>query len=184
MIGRGFTNIAADTNADGRVEVFGVGLNGAFSHMWQATPGGAWSPWTPIVGGLTSVAVARNYDGRLQLFGTIASGVVYTKTQTVAGGEWSPWTRLTGRLDNVAAEMGADGRIEVFGVTTNGVVYRARKPVPAPGCRRGRRSTARSARNRTERETYDDVGSTYDAQLEKIGVCLLGRRVLARPTGR
>jgi hypothetical protein len=51
-IGSGRTSVAAETNADGRVEVFGVTAAGVVSHTWQETPGGAWSQWLTMDGGL------------------------------------------------------------------------------------------------------------------------------------
>jgi hypothetical protein len=46
------TQVAADTNSDGRVELFGVNSGGQIFHMWQKTPGGAWSDWAQIAGTL------------------------------------------------------------------------------------------------------------------------------------
>src|SRR5260370_39228577 len=34
------------TNADGRLEVFSFGTQGAYWHIWQQVSGGSWSPWT------------------------------------------------------------------------------------------------------------------------------------------
>jgi hypothetical protein len=47
-------HLAAETNADGRIELFGMTQAGAISHRWQLTPGGAWSEWVRTAGGLPS----------------------------------------------------------------------------------------------------------------------------------
>jgi hypothetical protein len=49
-----FDDLAAQTNADGRMEVFGVAPDGAVSHKWQRSAGDAFSSWTPIGGTLRS----------------------------------------------------------------------------------------------------------------------------------
>ena len=41
-------NPAVSQNADGRLEVFAIGTDGALWHIWQATPGGAWSNWASL----------------------------------------------------------------------------------------------------------------------------------------
>ncbi|WP_371648187.1 MULTISPECIES: tectonin domain-containing protein [unclassified Streptomyces] len=70
--------VAAETNADGRMELFGVNSAGSIFHRWQMTPaGGSWSGWEQFDGALTSIAVARNADGRLELFGTNSAGSIF-----------------------------------------------------------------------------------------------------------
>jgi len=35
-------------NKDGRLEVFGIGMDDSMYHIWQLTPGGNWSGWKPL----------------------------------------------------------------------------------------------------------------------------------------
>lgn len=44
-------SLAAETNADGRLELFGVTRVGEVVHRWQIGPG-AWSAWSHLPGGL------------------------------------------------------------------------------------------------------------------------------------
>jgi surface antigen len=122
--------VAAATNLDGRVEMFGVnthapdGSNNVF-HAYQTTPGGSWQGWSPLPGYLTSIAVARNKDGRLEVFGANAhkpdgTNNVFHAWQATAGGTWSGWTSLLPTyLTSVAATTNLDGRLEVFGVNAH-----------------------------------------------------------------
>ncbi|MEU5437283.1 hypothetical protein AB0G73_28445 [Streptomyces sp. NPDC020719] len=48
--GRFSTSIAAETNADGRVELFGVNSSGCPYHRWQTAIGGPWSGWEQFDG--------------------------------------------------------------------------------------------------------------------------------------
>jgi hypothetical protein len=49
LVGSGATR-----NADGRVEVFGVGTNYHMYHAWQSSGGsGAWSGWSDVGSGFT-----------------------------------------------------------------------------------------------------------------------------------
>jgi acylphosphatase len=56
-------------DADGRLEVFARGTDGAVWHIWQTSPGGGWSGWASLGGVVTSLcAVYQNADGRLEVF--------------------------------------------------------------------------------------------------------------------
>lgn len=41
------SSVPAETNADGRIELFAVGLRGEVYHRWQRTPGGTWTGLVP-----------------------------------------------------------------------------------------------------------------------------------------
>jgi len=60
---------AVAVNADGRLEAFGRGYDGALHHVWQTAPSNGWSGWASEGGVLagdgdtpTRLAVARNAD--------------------------------------------------------------------------------------------------------------------------
>jgi hypothetical protein len=126
--------VCAETNADGRVELFGVNGSGSPFHRAQASAGAtAWTPWTPLTGRFTSVAAARNADGRVELFGADgfdrggpgSPGPLQRCVQVSAGSPaLTGWSPLDGEgqpgLAQVAAVTGADGRVVLFGVTSAG----------------------------------------------------------------
>jgi len=115
--------VAAETNADGRIELFGTNSIGQVWHRSQLTPGGAWSGWAIFDGTRRTVALARNQDGRLELFSTDADDHIWHASQTTPGGDWSGWQQFDGQLHSVAAETNADGRIELFGANSAGQVW-------------------------------------------------------------
>ncbi|HVE86924.1 MAG TPA: N,N-dimethylformamidase beta subunit family domain-containing protein, partial [Myxococcales bacterium] len=75
---------AALRNADGRLEVFGRGYDGAARHSAQAAANGSgWSGWTGVGGALSGngrvpsrLSGARNADGRLAVAARFADGTV------------------------------------------------------------------------------------------------------------
>ena len=87
-----------NSNADGRLELFGVNSAGAVFHRWQTSPGGAWSAWGQFDGALSSIAAGRNSDGRLEIFGANSAGAVFHRWQTSPGGAWSAWGQFDGAL--------------------------------------------------------------------------------------
>ncbi|HTE46691.1 MAG TPA: hypothetical protein VK636_15670 [Gemmatimonadaceae bacterium] len=90
--------MAAGRNADGRVELFGVGGTGQLWHKWQMRPNSVqFSNWASLGGVSTSPpAVAQNADGRLEVFARGTDGALYHIWQKVPDGEWSGWERLGG----------------------------------------------------------------------------------------
>ena len=64
----GITRIATASNADGRLELFAIGTDGALNHNWQTSPGGNWSGWNGLAGSMTKIATAANSDGRIEVF--------------------------------------------------------------------------------------------------------------------
>jgi hypothetical protein len=58
-------------NADGRLEVFVIGSDGNLWHIWQTTPGKAWSSWASLntlPSTLSTPIAVRNADGRIEAF--------------------------------------------------------------------------------------------------------------------
>jgi hypothetical protein len=86
------------SNADGRLEVFGIGADGALWHIWQWRPGGDWSEWASFGGsfdpagdtGLIRPAVGTNADGRLEVFLRGPDGRLWHTWQLAPNDGWSP----------------------------------------------------------------------------------------------
>lgn len=128
--GNGFTNLQAIANADGRVELFGIGTNGDIWHVWEsAANGGFYSTWFDRTGKKIKpgYAVQINADGRLELFGGASDGHIWHNYQTNAGGGWKGWLDLgvagTSMNGDVAAARDRDGRLEVFAIGSNGDLW-------------------------------------------------------------
>lgn len=121
-------------NADGRLEVFVAGGDGALWHVWQTAPNNGWSDWSSFgtPGGLTSAsnpalapAVAANADGRLEVFiaAGFPSGELWHVWQTAPSNGWSSWASFgppgVKFLRSAAVAPSADGRLELFAVDTD-----------------------------------------------------------------
>jgi hypothetical protein len=133
-------SLAAATNADGRIEVFGIDRTGAIFHSWQlGDEFGSWSGWATMDGQLASIAVARNWDGTLQVFGTTPSGTIFTRNQILNAdyhpsrapspavpsmNSWTPWRQMQGILTSISAVTDDNGLIEVFGVSGGNLFQR------------------------------------------------------------
>jgi hypothetical protein len=119
----GLRQVAAEENADGRIELFGVNGAGGVYHRWQTAPNSAtWSGWVAEPANLASIAVARNADGRLEVVATDRSGAILDAHQTSPGSATlTGFTVLAGgRGGDLAAETGEDGRIELVGTGPDG----------------------------------------------------------------
>jgi hypothetical protein len=113
-------------NADGRLEAFGIGGDGALNTVFQTEPNGVWGAWKSLGGqDLRSVVVGNNADGRLEVFGVGGDGVLYTIFQLQPNGDWGPWKAMGGNDLSAHLTVGsnADGRLEVFGIGGDGALY-------------------------------------------------------------
>src|SRR2546421_245315 len=86
-------------NADGRLEAFTIGTDGALWHIWQTTPNGTWSKWAsmglPKAVSITSPpTVEKNKDGRLEVLVSGHDGALWHIWQTVPGNGWGNWDSL------------------------------------------------------------------------------------------
>ncbi|HTD15677.1 MAG TPA: hypothetical protein VK673_10875 [Chthoniobacterales bacterium] len=111
-------------SADGRLELFVRGSDGAVWHIWQTAVNNGWSNWfshgsPPRVRIDGSPILAPNADGRLQLFVSSADGSLWSIVQTAPSSGWSNWASLgkpacTTLTDSAVVASNADGRLEVF----------------------------------------------------------------------
>lgn len=102
-LGSGFNmkQIAVGQDYEGELEVFGVTDHGSPYHLFQTSPGGAWTNWESLgCGGYsaTALAVAQNSDGRLEVFDRNADGNVFHIWQLPGaeiGSPNDPWSCFT-----------------------------------------------------------------------------------------
>lgn len=129
---------AVARNADGRLELYGRGYDGAARHCWQTAPNGGWSPWSMQGGALagsgylsTRLASARNADGRLAVAARFEDGSVQVVSQQAPNNGWGPWVSLSGKVggDPVLAQH-QDGRLAVFVRGHDGIVYVQHQAAP------------------------------------------------------
>ncbi len=108
--------VGGGRNADGRLEVFGLGLDTALWHIWQTKPNNGWSGWASLSGRITSdPAIANNADGRLEAFARGKDSGLWHIWQTKPNNGWSNWASLGGVItSDPAVNCNADGRLEVF----------------------------------------------------------------------
>ena len=89
----------AAQNADGRLEIFILGIDSGLWHTSQTTPSAAtWNAWNSLGGKATSgVAVTPNTDGRLEVFVRGLDNALWHNSRQAAGGPaWSGWSSLGG----------------------------------------------------------------------------------------
>lgn len=124
-------------NADGRLEVFGIGGNRAVWHNWQeAAHSGPWSGWASLGGVLTSdPVVIDNSDGRLELFARGTDNALWHTWQTAAhSGPWSAWSSLGGVItSDPAIVINSDGRLEVFARGSDDALWHNWQTAPHAG---------------------------------------------------
>ncbi len=129
-------------NADGRLEAFTIGSDGALWHVWQTTPNGLWSNWfssgqptASVRNTSLSLTVSQNLDGRLEAFTTGSDGALWHIWQTTPNGAWSNWASL-GLPRSVSitspptVEKNKDGRLEVLVSGHDGALWHIWQTVP------------------------------------------------------
>ncbi len=84
--------LAVGRNADGRLEVFGLGSEGALYHAYETSVGGSWSGWYGLEGWQLQgpVATANDADGRLEVY--VVGGTDHVETSPGHG------TKMTARV--------------------------------------------------------------------------------------
>jgi hypothetical protein len=109
-------------NADGHLELFGLGTDGIPRHIWQSN--GAWQGWQtldPVISGAEFMTVGQNVDGRLEVF-VCAGGEFQHLWQTSPSNGWATgWLSLgapSGEACVTAAVTCEGGQLELFAVTT------------------------------------------------------------------
>jgi hypothetical protein len=130
-------NPAVGVNANGHLEVFGIGaIDKAFWHIWQDPngPNNGWTDWASLGGPPDSFAgltVAANADGHLEVFASASGyGRVWHMWQDPNGPNngWSNWASLdlppgvvppkNYFLGPVTVGRNQNGRLEVFATSS------------------------------------------------------------------
>ena len=100
------SRVSVLNNADGRLEIFVRGTDGALWHKWQTAPNNGWSGWASLGGVITEAPVAgRNKDGRLEVFGRGTDGALWHIWQTAPNNGWSGWASLGGGIDDAVGDQ-------------------------------------------------------------------------------
>ncbi len=108
-----------------RVDLFGVGTNGAMYHkawdeIWRPSPGG----WEHLGGIFTSrPAVVASGSGRLDVFGLGSDSSLFHAAWARDTG-WTSWEPLGGAFASPPAVVSwGPNRLDIFGVGTDGAMY-------------------------------------------------------------
>ncbi|MCY0903571.1 PIG-L family deacetylase [Arthrobacter sp. H14-L1] len=128
--------LTVGTNADGRLQVFGLRLDTHdITTAYQTGPDLAFSAWLTLgnadgaaAGGATGVpAASNNQDGTLVLFSRNARGGMSITSQTVPNGSFGEWQDLpdgSGLLNECSSPvLTADDRIELFAGSNSGIAH-------------------------------------------------------------
>lgn len=112
-------------NADGRLEVFGVGTDGSLYQRWQqsTSSGSRWTPWRRMVSGkITKVRAARFASGAL-MSAYLQEGRIFVRAQEAPNGGWQASAELPGQnFADLVIARNQDGRLEVIGLQSDGSV--------------------------------------------------------------
>ena len=128
------SNLAVAANADGRLEVFGVGRTAHdIVTSYQLGANGPFSPWVSLgnpngPGGQYTGApiVGANADGRLEVFAKNSGGGISTTYQTAPNAGFSPWVDFGGGpdiQDAPAVVTQPGGTMMLFASTRTGVQW-------------------------------------------------------------
>ncbi len=122
--------LAVGNWANGALECFVIGTDGALYHNYQTTPSGVWAGFVSLGGAWTQgadIAVNNEKDGRAEVFIVGNTGNLYHNWQTAINGTtWNGWANIGGALSPVVrTDVGrnSDGRLEVFTLGTDGIAY-------------------------------------------------------------
>jgi hypothetical protein len=94
--GKATSGIDGARNADGRLEIFVRGNDGALWHMWQLSKGGSWSGWASLGGNIafgpgSTGPFVYVIDGRIYVDVYGPDNLWHTKFQTALNCCWSGW---------------------------------------------------------------------------------------------
>jgi len=110
---------------DRRVEVFGLGQDGAIWHNWWVNDSTYWSGWQSLGGNFVTGAGAISWgDGHVEIFATDSSGKVWHNWTGDFPGGWHGWESIEGNIASRPVPVRwPDGHVEVFARGTDGLLY-------------------------------------------------------------
>jgi hypothetical protein len=166
------------TNADGRLEVFARGSDGALWHAWQTAPSGGWGSWYSlgVTGGgplFSGLAAGRNGDGRLEVLGVDGSGGLYHVWQSAPSGGWGAWYKLASAsaFGTPSITTNADGRLEVvYQDLASAAIFHIWQTAPSGGWGPGYSLGGQLSSDPT-------IARNGDGRLEVFGINLAGDAV-------
>jgi len=123
-------------NADGRLEVFMIGLDSrdVFDIRQSAPNAASWNGVVPMGGQVKQLSAVRNADGRLELFGIGMDDALWHSWQAAPSiGPWSGWHTFGGGVKQISASCNADGRVEVFAIGMDNALWSIWQTVPSAG---------------------------------------------------
>jgi len=111
-------------NEDDRPELFILGQDKAYYHMYQ-TPEGDWSPWIHFGGHFVGgPAVVRSNDGRIEVFGRGSDNSIWHKYQSEANSlSWTQWMSLGSQhkfVSDAIPILSSEGFIHLFAKASDG----------------------------------------------------------------
>ena len=124
------TPTPAASPANGIMDVFVRGTDGALWHKWTTNSGTTWSGWKSLGGQVaagTGPAACSWGAGRLDVFVQGTDGALWHKWSTNNGATWSKWESLGGKLtsspDASGATSNTTNNIRVFVRGTDGACW-------------------------------------------------------------
>ena len=89
-------------NADGRLEVFARGGDGALWHMWQTAPNNGWTGWSSLGGWIDDAGRRAERGWPAGDFRARRGQALWHMWQTAPNNGWSGWASLGGWIDLLA----------------------------------------------------------------------------------
>jgi len=116
-------------NQDGHLEIAYGDTSGGLSHVWQASPNGAWvgtaAAFPGSIRAASFPAMVRYFDGRLDVFIVTTTGSVAHVNQAAPNVNWGSWASIGGsiRTGGLSAAIDPSGRALVAGLGTDGAIW-------------------------------------------------------------
>jgi GH25 family lysozyme M1 (1,4-beta-N-acetylmuramidase) len=126
--GSGLSHLSSLAFADGRVEVFGLGTDGAIWHDAWLLSSKAWSGWQSLGGSgmATGAGPILASDGHAEIFATDAHGRAWrNSTASATSTAWGGWIAMPGAelATRPVPARWNDGHLEVFARGTDNNLY-------------------------------------------------------------
>ncbi|NTU49846.1 MAG: hypothetical protein HGA87_02970 [Desulfobulbaceae bacterium] len=128
-----FREVAVNSNQDGRLEVFYIGVDDKIYHRAQTAPNSGWGIEVPLGGSAKQIAVASNQDGRLEVFYVGTNTALFHNWQVKPNGLWNGESFFVGNAKQIVMGRNLDGRLEVFYIGVDDKIYHRAQTAPNSG---------------------------------------------------